>query len=75
MNPANDHERIIARAVDAMFRKDPDDRNHSVQRDCLDVAMALDFIASASDSQFLVSYVNWRLTNAIRSNQDRWLRE
>ena len=65
MEPTNDHERIIARAVDAMFLKDPDNRHHSVQRDYLDVAMALDLTISASDSQFLVSYITWQLTHPI----------
>ena len=63
MEPTNDNERIIARAVDAMFLND--NRRHSVQRDYLDVAMALDLTISAPDSQFLVSYISWRLTHPI----------
>jgi hypothetical protein len=63
MEPTNDHERTIARAVDAIFLKD--NHQHSVERDYLDVAMALDLTISASDSQFLVSYISWRLTHPI----------
>jgi len=65
MEPLNDSEWIIARAVDELFWKDPDNCHHSVQRDYLDVAMALDFTMSASDSQFLISYIHRRLTHPI----------
>jgi hypothetical protein len=44
MEPTNDHERIIARAVDELFLKG--NRRHSVERDYLDVAMALDMTIS-----------------------------
>jgi len=65
MEPASDSEWIIARAVDEMFWKDPDNCHHSVQRDYLDVAMALDFTMSASDSQFLINYIHRRLIHPI----------
>jgi hypothetical protein len=50
MEPTNDHERAIAKAVDEKFL--------SLVRD---IAVSLDFAMSKSDSQFLVRYVQWRL--------------
>ncbi len=60
MEPTNDHERVIAKAVDDKFLEDPGNRRHSIIRD---VAESLDFVMTASDSQFLVSYVQWRRTH------------
>jgi hypothetical protein len=57
MEPTNDHERAIALAVDEKFQEDPDNRRHTIIRD---VAESLNFVMSVSDSQFLVSYVQWR---------------
>jgi len=58
MELTNDHERIIARAVDEKILEDPSDSHHSVVRD---VAVSLDFVMSPSDSEFLVQYVQGRL--------------
>ena len=57
MQPTNDHERIIAQAVEQKVLEDPGNRNHSMVRD---IAISLDFAMSPSDSQFLVRYVQWR---------------
>jgi hypothetical protein len=59
MEPTNDHERAIAKAVDKMLLENPADRHHLIVRD---VAMSLDFSMSASDTQFLVGYIQWRRT-------------
>ena len=61
MEPTNDHERSIARAVDETFLDDSGDRHHAIIGD---VAESLDFVMSVSDSQFLVSYVQWRRTSS-----------
>ena len=58
MELTNDHERMIARAVDEKILEDPSDSHHSVVRD---VAVSLDFVMSPSDSEFLVQYVQGRL--------------
>jgi hypothetical protein len=55
MEPANEHERAIAGAVDEKFL--------SIIRD---MAISLDFVMSPSDSQFLVRYVQWRLDHPAR---------
>jgi len=69
MDPINDHERAIAQAVDEKFREDPGDRQHVIIRD---VAESLDFVMSVSDSQFLVSYVQWRRsTDASRAENEK----
>ena len=61
MEPTNDHERLIAQAVDEKFLEDPD--NQSTVRD---IATSLNFIImSPSDSQFLVRYVQWRRDHPI----------
>ena len=61
MEPTNDHERLIAQAVDEKFLEDPGNRHHLTVRD---IAMSLEFIImSPSDSQFLVRYVGWRRTH------------
>ena len=57
MDTSNKHEQIIARAVDEKYLKDGGDRYHLIVRD---VAMSVDFLMSASDTQFLVEYVRWR---------------
>jgi len=43
MELTNDHERIIARAVDEKILEDPSDSHHAVVRD---VAVSLDFVMS-----------------------------
>jgi hypothetical protein len=62
MEPTNDHERAIAQAVNEKFLEDQATANHSIVRD---IAMSVDFIMSPSDCQFLVRYVQWRLTHPI----------
>ena len=57
MEPTNDHERAIARAVDSKFLEYPGNRHHAIIRD---VAESLDFVMSVPDSHFLVRYVQWR---------------
>jgi hypothetical protein len=61
MEPTNDHERLIAQAVDRKLLEDP--RNHR-SAVIAEVAESLDFVMSASDSQFLVRYVQWRRTRS-----------
>jgi len=56
MEPTNDRERAIAQAVDKNFLEYPGNGHHAIIRD---VAESLNFAMSASDSQFLVSYLEW----------------
>jgi hypothetical protein len=60
MELTNDHERVIAHLVDEKFLEDPGNSHHSIVGD---IAVSLDFIMSSSDSQFLIRYVQWRLTH------------
>lgn len=64
MEPTNDHEKVIAEAVDKKLLEDVGTRHHSVVRD---IAISVDFRMSPSDSQFLVRYVRWRRTHSIGS--------
>jgi len=57
MNPTNDHEAIIATAVDTRIRENPDQPFHLIVRD---IAMTLEFIMSAADTEFLVHYTRWQ---------------
>jgi hypothetical protein len=67
MEPTNDHERLIAQAVDEKFLEDPG--SHSTVRD---IATSLDFIImSPSDSQFLVRYVQWRQDHPISPSNSK----
>jgi hypothetical protein len=67
MEPTNDHERMIAQAVDEKFLEDPG--SHSTVRD---IATSLDFILmSPSGSQFLVLYVHWRRDHPISPSNSR----
>jgi hypothetical protein len=68
MEPTNDHERVIAQAVNEKFLEDPGNRHHSIVRD---IAISLDFIMSPSDSQFLVRCVQWRLTHPISPSNSK----
>lgn len=61
--PTTDHERAIAKAVDSKLLEEPGNHRHTI---IAVVAESLDFVMSASDSQFLVDYVNWQLTHTIR---------
>ena len=63
MEPTTDHERAIAKAVDGKLLEDPGNHRHTI---IAVVAESLDFVMSASDSQFMVDYLNWRLTHPIR---------
>jgi hypothetical protein len=69
--PTNDHERVLAQAVDEKFLGNADDRNQATLRDYLDISASIDFVMSASDSQFLVDYLNWRLTHPIRPSNPK----
>ena len=60
MEPTNDHEREIARSID---EKEPSARGKLDSSIVRDVAVSLDFVMSRSDSQFLVRYVQWRITH------------
>ena len=63
MEPTTDREQAIAQAVDEKFLGNADDRNQATLRDYLDISASIDFVMSASDSQFLVDYLNWRLSS------------
>ena len=67
MEPTNDHELEIAQAVDEKFLEDRGE--HAIIRD---IATSLDFIMSPSESQFLVSYVQWRRTHPISKSNSKW---
>jgi hypothetical protein len=68
--PATDRERTIAEAVDEKFLGNPGNRQPTI-RDYLDISAALDFVMSASDSQFLVEYLRWRLAHPMRRTVSR----
>jgi hypothetical protein len=57
MQLANDHERLIAHVVDQKVVENPSNGSGSI---VWEVAISLDFMMSASDSQFLVRYVRRR---------------
>jgi hypothetical protein len=61
MEPTNDHERVIAKAVDDKFLKDPGIPYMSI---IPEIAVSLGFLMSASDTQFLVRYAQWRTANS-----------
>jgi hypothetical protein len=61
MEPANNHERLIAQAVDKKFLEDLGNRHDLIVRD---VAMSLDFTMSTSDTRFLIDYIEWRGTRS-----------
>jgi hypothetical protein len=71
MEPTTDHERTIAQAVDEKFLGNADDSNQATLRDYLDISASIDFVMSASDSQFLVDYLNWRLTHPTRPSNPK----
>ena len=66
MEPTTDHERAIAEAVDEKFLGNPGNRHQPTLRDYLDISATMDFVMSASDTQFLLDYLNWRFTHPIR---------
>jgi hypothetical protein len=61
MEPTNDHERAIVHAVNQKLQERPKDRASIIR----DVAGSLEFDMTQRDSEFLVSYVRWRLTHPI----------
>ena len=70
IEPATDRERAIAKAVDEKFAENPGNRQPTI-RDYLDISASIDFVMSASDSQFLVDYLNWRLTHPTRPSNPK----
>ena len=60
MERTNDHERAIAKTVDEKLVEYPGNHRYTIIGE---VAESLDFVMSASDSQFLVSYVQLRRTH------------
>jgi type II secretory pathway pseudopilin PulG len=68
--PATDHERAIAEAVDEKFQENPGNRQPTI-RDYLDISASINFVMSAEDSQFLVDYLRWRLTHPISRSKSK----
>ena len=62
MEPTNDHERAIAKAIDEKFLKDPACTYGSV---VVDVAMSVSFLLSAADAKFLIRYSRWRSSRPV----------
>jgi hypothetical protein len=58
--PKNDHELAIARIVDGFSI---DSRLYHITFD--EIMDELSFVMSRSDSEFLVSYIWWRMSNPI----------
>ena len=61
MEPANDHEREIARIVDSF---DFQGRSYSFAIE--DVIAILDFTLTRTDAEFLMNYIRWRIDNPIQ---------
>jgi hypothetical protein len=59
MDATNDHERAIVHAVNQKLLERPKDRASIIR----DVAGSLEFDMTQHDSEFLVSYVRWRLNH------------
>lgn len=70
IEPATDHERAIAAAVDEKFQENPGNRKPTI-RDYLDISAFIDFVMSAEESQFLVDYLRWRFTHPIRPSKSK----
>jgi hypothetical protein len=68
IEPATDHERAIAEAVDEKFQENPGNRQPTI-RDYLDISASIDFVMSAEESQFLLDYLRWRLAHPIRPSK------
>jgi hypothetical protein len=62
MEPTNDHEAEIARLVDARSKQ-----GDLPKSTIADIASALSFMMSQSDTKFLVRYVIWRRDHPISS--------
>jgi len=63
VRPLNDHESAIARTVDQIAIEGSLHRTPIPK-----LAAGLDFVMHISDSEFLVNYVRWRMTNPIAPN-------
>lgn len=62
MRPSNDHEVAIADIIDGFSIEG------RLQLSIIpEVAAALDFMMSRTDSEFLVRYIQWRLANPLKS--------
>ena len=59
MGPSNDHEVAIARVVDQISIE-----GRLYASSIPEVAAALDFMMSRTDSEFLVNYMRWRMENS-----------
>ena len=70
IEPATDHQRAIAEAVDEKFQESAGNRQPTI-RDYLDISASIDFVMSSEDSQFLVDYLRWRLTHPIRPSKSK----
>ena len=66
MGPTNDHELAIASIVDKLAI---DGRLYPTAIE--DVITVLDFSMSKSDSEFLVSYIRWRMDNPLANSEPR----
>lgn len=62
MEPTNHHERAIARAVDKEFQNNPGGPYGALVSE---IAVSLGFLTSDADTNFLVSYSQWRFVNPI----------
>ena len=62
MEPTNDHERAIAQAVDKEFQNNPGGPYEALVSE---IAVSLGFLTSDADTNFLVSYSQWRFENPI----------
>ena len=60
MSPSNDHELVIARIVDKLSI---DGKLYPTAIEA--VITVLNFSMSKSESEFLVSYIRWRMDNPI----------
>jgi hypothetical protein len=60
MGPSNDHERVIARAVDRLSTEGQLHLTSIPQ-----VTAGLKFMMTKSESKFLVNYIRWRLATPI----------
>ena len=66
--PTNDHERLIAEAIDCKLT--PNGRYESI---VVDVVVAVPFDLSISDTQFLLNYTHWRLSHPLKKYPTREL--
>jgi hypothetical protein len=60
MKPSSDHEREIARLVDAYSRQ-----HKLLISSVAEIAVTIPFVMSGSESQFLVRYIVWRRDHPI----------